>query len=466
LLQKSVVNDLKATFNELFLSNVNQGAIFDALSEAVTHLGAAFNILISMLKLVLRFYMNLISVGIDVAKTFKDVWDVIRGKAAWEDVKENLLAIKDGFVDMGKDILTDTTNVVKEAQKQWNNLTENSVDNSKTFADSWEKGSKNARKAVEENYIAAVSGVKKSSEEMVDDAKKSSDIINKLAKRRFSEFNTTTKNGLEKNKGQWESWNEYVKDNLNDLLSSINFWSKSTMELIQTTYSGLSSISDLYYKNEFDKLEISTNEQISTLKSTYETDLANLTDRYEQGLITESEYNESSKALDKKFESDRNKIEKDALKERNDLAKKQFENNKALAIAQVWINAASAIMGFWAAYAAIPFAGPIVAGTLTAAVLGTAGVQTGLIADQQFVPEYAEGTKFHPGGVAMVNEEGGEILDLPTGSRVIPHDLSEQMVNNKEIAINFNNPVVREDNDLNKIANAVSQVLGRQLRTA
>jgi phage-related protein len=44
------------------------------------------------------------------------------------------------------------------------------------------------------------------------------------------------------------------------------------------------------------------------------------------------------------------------------------------------------------------------------------------------IPSYASGTMNHPGGVAKVFEEGGELIDLPGGARVIPHDLSRMMV--------------------------------------
>lgn len=42
-------------------------------------------------------------------------------------------------------------------------------------------------------------------------------------------------------------------------------------------------------------------------------------------------------------------------------------------------------------------------------------------------PGFADGTSWAPGGPARVNEEGGEILDLPSGTRVIPHDVSMAM---------------------------------------
>lgn len=37
------------------------------------------------------------------------------------------------------------------------------------------------------------------------------------------------------------------------------------------------------------------------------------------------------------------------------------------------------------------------------------------------LPKYADGTSFHPGGLAMVGERGPELVNLPRGSRVYPH---------------------------------------------
>jgi hypothetical protein len=45
------------------------------------------------------------------------------------------------------------------------------------------------------------------------------------------------------------------------------------------------------------------------------------------------------------------------------------------------------------------------------------------------MPQFASGTDSAPGGLARINELGGEIVDLPNGSRVIPHDLSMAMIN-------------------------------------
>jgi hypothetical protein len=47
------------------------------------------------------------------------------------------------------------------------------------------------------------------------------------------------------------------------------------------------------------------------------------------------------------------------------------------------------------------------------------------------IPQFALGTSYFAGGLARINERGGEIVDLPSGSRVYPHDKSVQMARNE-----------------------------------
>ena len=43
-------------------------------------------------------------------------------------------------------------------------------------------------------------------------------------------------------------------------------------------------------------------------------------------------------------------------------------------------------------------------------------------------PQYATGTSFHPGGAAIVGERGRELLNLPRGSQVTPHNRTEEIL--------------------------------------
>lgn len=87
-------------------------------------------------------------------------------------------------------------------------------------------------------------------------------------------------------------------------------------------------------------------------------------------------------------------------------------------------------------------------------------------ATSNVLKNYAGGTNYHPGGLAMTGEEGPEILDLPRGTRVIPHRQSMQLMGGRipayaggvgsyggdyyNISINANE--VKEFNDIVRIA--------------
>lgn len=83
------------------------------------------------------------------------------------------------------------------------------------------------------------------------------------------------------------------------------------------------------------------------------------------------------------------------------------------------------------------------------------------------IPMLARGTDSWKGGLAQVHEKGGEIIDLPRGSRVYPHDESIRKAK-EEGARSFvleklaDQIIVREEADIDKIA----QALLRRLRKA
>ena len=74
----------------------------------------------------------------------------------------------------------------------------------------------------------------------------------------------------------------------------------------------------------------------------------------------------------------------------------------------------------------------------------------------------AKGTDYWQGGIVQISEKGGEIVDLPSGSRVYPHDESVRMARQESkknfsvtIAKLADSIVVREDSDIDKIAEAI-----------
>lgn len=77
------------------------------------------------------------------------------------------------------------------------------------------------------------------------------------------------------------------------------------------------------------------------------------------------------------------------------------------------------------------------------------------------IPALAKGTDNWRGGIVQVHERGGEIIDLPQGTRVYPHDESVRMARaegekklSASIAKLADQIIVREEADIDKLANA------------
>ena len=78
------------------------------------------------------------------------------------------------------------------------------------------------------------------------------------------------------------------------------------------------------------------------------------------------------------------------------------------------------------------------------------------------IPTLAKGTDNWQGGIVQISEKGGEIVDLPSGSRVYPHDKSVQIARQeakKNISVTIaklaDSIVIREESDIDKIAEAI-----------
>lgn len=409
-----VISDIGKEFGELFGEVSNTGTVFNALATITDTLGAALNIVLRIVKLQIVAYIDLGTAALNLIKTVGTLWEVLIGKKTFADVKASLTGVKESFKELGTNIVDNVKDIVTEGKEQWQQLTDDTRTQSDAFANAWKSGSDAAAGFLKNNYSSIVSGFKEGNEDIKTDTEET-----------ISNIVTTTSEGLEKTKTAWDSWRQYVTDNLKNIAQKVEFWMGVALENMQFIFDGMEQIASQHYTNELSALE----------------------NRYKTGLITEEEYN----------------------KEKNKIAEKQFKANKAFTIANIWMGLAQSVMGFWQWGAPLGPPGWAVAGTMSGIATGIAIAQTILAAKQQYVPSYAEGTNFHPGGMAIVGEEGPEILNLPRGARVRTNAETMDYLENsagKKIEVNINNPVVREENDINRIANAVSDVLGKRLRFA
>lgn len=71
---------------------------------------------------------------------------------------------------------------------------------------------------------------------------------------------------------------------------------------------------------------------------------------------------------------------------------------------------------------------------------------------ERFTHQYARGTSYHPGGLALVGERGPEIVDLPRGSAVYPTGTAPAGTTNNYYDVKIDASRIRELNDIVRIA--------------
>lgn len=72
----------------------------------------------------------------------------------------------------------------------------------------------------------------------------------------------------------------------------------------------------------------------------------------------------------------------------------------------------------------------------------------------------ATGTNYFGGGLTSINENGGELVNLPNGTQIIPHDLSKKMVTDNPqgvtVNVNISGNVIDNNDFINQIGETIS----------
>lgn len=136
-------------------------------------------------------------------------------------------------------------------------------------------------------------------------------------------------------------------------------------------------------------------------------------DALEEGYTTDAE--EAKKNANKKYISEKEYEEKKAA-----LEKKQAKYAKAQALINAGINTAMAIITTLAQLGATPW------GIAQAAIAGAMGAAQMAIIAAKPLAQYAKGRKGGQGEYALVGEKGAEIMYVPQGASIIPHNKIDQ----------------------------------------
>lgn len=219
------------------------------------------------------------------------------------------------------------------------------------------------------------------------------------------------------------------------------------------------------------KQEAIRDNAISIAQETFDTIFAITSERrnaeYEAELAALNKEKEAKLANKKLTDGQRAAIEAQYRKKEAKIKEEQFKKDKASAIVQALINGALAIATTIAKLGAPPSPAGIAG---LAAVAASTALSVATIAAQP-IPKFAKGTKNAPEGLALVGEQGAELVHLPQGSKVIPHPASMKIldghIDSEKILSEYN--IKTGSGTLNidyqKLASELGKELGKHPKT-
>lgn len=254
---------------------------------------------------------------------------------------------------------------------------------------------------------------------------------------------------IEKNKTYWEK----LTDSAREYFDVVTSTGKVSFEAFT---SNLMSAQNAFASSSQKLTEQMARNETAALENQYKRDITALDKKLAAQEITQEEYDAALALLDEQKAS-----------RGNEIAKKQFEAKQRAGLSGIAMDAASSIMGWWKAAADMGPLGIAFGGVMTAFTVATAATQAALVAGEQFVPAYERGGM--AAGVSRINESGGEIVNLPDGTMVIPNDISNQIAratgNTNTFNLSFfDGALIEKDVDLNALANKVSAKIASKLK--
>ena len=487
LVTDTVSDEFKITFDNIVESI--DGLISPTL-EGVTALdilgGAIFiftNALVVSMKIVnsgVNIVKDLVTVISEGAKVFSMFWKALKGDVSFSEIVAQANVGMEAIKNLGGSLIEPFEVVAEGIVGTYEGIVVNSQELGDSIATAFQEGAEKAKDDTLDAWAGATTGFAVASDTMakqvdenkknitdqtVDDTEDAVETVVMTYEELLAEYEIIFGKVTELTEKSYVEMQEILEAALdNQIITQEEFddlsndlWAENFQEKfdIVDQYVGLitnvlsmgvsawGDITDAFFQNDTDKIELK-----------YGTDLAALEKQLTDELITQEEFDEKSITLDK-----------DKKREMNAIAKQQFDTKKALDIANVWINAASSVMGWWAQAPLLgPIAGPIFAGTMTGVVAGIATIQTAAIASRTFVPAFAEGGT--ASGVSRVNEDGGEILNLPDGTIVIPNDISRAIASEVGNVVQFGdiNIYATPYQSAEDIIDELDQVTGRRMK--
>ncbi len=419
---KEVVDTISEGMKDLFGEVDASSAGFIVLAGAMKIGLMVFSVFTKIIKTYIEYVVDLVLVIKETALIFKTFFEALINPAKWGDVWTQVKKTGDSIFKLGKGIIDNVGEMLTEV---WDGIKGFAGDTEELAAEIERKvklTTENVGEYVRNMWAGATTGQDAYAKRM---GATWGAIMNDISGFGRTLVYETREKIVAPLEAEWENYAEYILDIFKELSSGI-------FDIISQGHTNEEAEQRLHLQNQLKALQ----EQLDNEE------------------ITQEQYDEKRAIL-----------EEESNKKLNDIAEKAFEAGKANRIAQIWMDVASGILAYAASTAIFgPIAGPILTAAMAALMTGFGITQSAAIAEQVFVPSYAKG------GAVRVNEQGGEIINLPNNSVVIPNDISRQIANNMGqgtvIHVSFAGANISDDVSLDRVVSKVIRKLGREMRLA
>lgn len=449
---KAVMQPIADAIAPALESNIQQlGETFGTAEESASGLSIAAQVLgvaaqvvagaIRITSIILNTFIQLVGDLVNALGASGEViggwWDALLS-GEWDEFNDRLGTAQSAFTTLGSNLDRNFSAIIGGVQEEFANFGENAETTAIKVQSAFVESSQDAKDFVTRNWSELFTGQEKTAADMVDNAEQTGQDVAD-AMENMGEDAADAAGEAGENVG-----NAFI-EGLEKNLEKIEPAYSAAMDSISTIGSMISSIEQTRLENETRFLDLQYQKQQEALQN-----------RLNNGLISEAEFNAQSEQL-----------EQETNRKRDEIAKRQFEAEKRNKVAQVVINAADSIMRWWSAAASLgPIAGPAFAGVMTGATAALSAAQISAISAQPYVPAFQMGGT-HSGGLARINEAGGEIVNLPDGTVIVPNDISQMIAansGNSGIVVNVNNPTLLNRDMISMVSMQVSQEVAKNMR--
>lgn len=413
-------------------------------------LGDALKISASFMKINISATVDFIKICIEAAQVFGTLKDVITGKAKWKDVGDALLDVGKAAKQMGVDLVNNTKDAIFLS------------------IDTVKKLPQNSKKAMEDEARI----YKEGGQTALDEYRKAQAQILQAQEERLKKQKDAEKQALIKEGAQtWKQWADLVGKIVTDALSSIqqamsNYYESQIALMEENKEKNIEAVDD-WMNQELESRGAKQESQAEILQN----EIDALNKQMDKSKNAKQRQLLNEQKLEKQKELDRIRIAEEGAKRKEEidaetkkketaLKKKTFEENKIFSIVNIWLAAGMAVMAAWQGMlTAVPGPGGLALAIATsAAAIVMAGVQTGIVASQQFVAEQ--------GGVVPGMSFSGDKINVGINSmeRVLTPEQNrafEQLVFNGGFSgggININAPIYVSANNGQEFIDSLAEI--------